>query len=119
MLLKACNPRTIQPTLHPVPLGREIRRRRKALGLTLEQLAERSGLSSTFLSRVETSDKDLALSTLKAIAKGLGTQPTELLGPVRGLSPAASEIGRLYDAAPTDIQEGVALILRASARRRR
>ena len=100
-------------------MGREIRRRRRALGLTLEALAERSNLSPHFLSRVETGDKDLAISTLTALAKGLGTQPAELLGTVKGVSPAATEIARLYDAASPEIQDGVALILRASVRRRR
>jgi hypothetical protein len=35
------------------------------------------------------------------------------------MSPAAVEIGKLYDASPTEVQEGVAQILRATTRKRR
>jgi transcriptional regulator with XRE-family HTH domain len=100
-------------------LGREVRRRRKALDLTLEQLAERSGLSPHYLSTVETERRDPSLSTITAVAKALGCPPGELLGGVRDLSPSGHEAGRLFDGAPTEVQEGILRILRATGRRRR
>lgn len=99
--------------------GREVRRRRTALRLTLEQLAERADLSPHFLSTVETGKRDPSLSTITAIARGLGCVAGELLGGIRDLTPAGHEAGRLLDAAPPDVQEGVLRILRATARRRR
>jgi transcriptional regulator with XRE-family HTH domain len=100
-------------------LGREVRRRRAALDLTLEQLAERSGLSPHYLSTVETEKRDPSVSTVISIAKALGCPPGELLGGVRDLSAAGHEAGRLFDGAPPEVQDGVLRILRATARRRR
>ncbi len=102
-----------------VSLGKEIRRRRQALGLTLEQLAERSGLSPHYLSTVETDRRDPSVSSVTNIAKGLGCPPGELLGGVRDLSAAGYEAGRLFEGAPEDVREGVLRILRATSRRRR
>lgn len=109
----------VPATFAAVSFGREVRRRRRNLGLTLEQLAEASGLSPHFLSTVETEKRDPSLSTIEAIAKGLECQAGELLGSVKGVSPAALEIAKQYDAVSAEIQEGVSIILRASARRRR
>jgi transcriptional regulator with XRE-family HTH domain len=100
-------------------LGGEVRRRRRALDLTLEQLAERSGLSPHYLSTVETDKRDASVSTVIALAKALACAPGELLGGVRDLSPAGYEAGHLFDAAPAEVGEGVLRILRATARRRR
>lgn len=76
-------------------------------------------MSSHFLSTVETEKRDPSLSTIQKIAQGLGCQPGELLGQIKATSPAAMEIARQFDSASAEIQEGVAIILRASARRRR
>ncbi len=102
-----------------MPFGAEVRRRRRALGLTLEDLAERSGLSPHYVSTVETGKRDPSLSTVVALAKGLAVGAGELLGGVKGLSAAGLEAGRLFDLAPRDVQGGVVAILRATARRRR
>ncbi len=100
--------------------GQEVRRRRRALGLTLEALAGRCDLTPHHLSSIETGKTDLRLSTLLAIAKALGRiPPGHLLGaPDDGLSPAALEAARLYDAAPEEVRDAIAAILRATARRR-
>jgi len=102
-----------------VSLGQEVRRRRQGLGLTLEQLAERSGLSPHYLSTVETGGRDPSVSTVTKLAKALGCPPGELLGGARDLTPAGHEAGRLFDGAPTEVQDGVLRILRAVSRRRR
>jgi transcriptional regulator with XRE-family HTH domain len=100
-------------------LGREVRRRRKALDLTLEQLAERARLTPHFLSTVETDKRDPSVSTVLALARGLDCAPGELLGGVKDLSQAGYEAGKLFDGASEDVQEGVLRILRAVGRRRR
>jgi transcriptional regulator with XRE-family HTH domain len=100
-------------------IGREVRRRRQALGLTLEALAERSGLRPHYLSTVENEKRDPSVSTVEALATALDVAPGELLGGVKELSSAGLEAGRLFDAAPVDVQEGILRILRAVARRRR
>lgn len=120
LLHRACTDRAIRWTVALVSIGAEVRRRRRAEGFTLDRLAERSKLSPHFISRLETGRvADPALSTIRALAKGLGCEAGELLGAVKGMSPAAVEVGRLYDAAPAEIQSGVEIILRAAARKRR
>ena len=64
-------------------LGQAVRGRRNQLGLTLSQVAKRSGLSVPFLSQVETSFAAPSLTSLFAIARVLDTTPERLLaGPV-------------------------------------
>ena len=99
--------------------GDEVRRRREALGWTLEQLAERSKLSPNYIGSVENGRRDPSLSTVLALAKGLRVPAGELLGAVKDLSPAAYEVGRAYDASPQDVQDLVVRLLRVTSRRRR
>jgi transcriptional regulator with XRE-family HTH domain len=99
--------------------GREVRRRREALGLTLEQLAESSELTPNYIGTIENGKRDPSLSTVLALARGLRVPPAELFGGVEDLTPAATEAGRLFDAAPPEVQEAVLQILRAVTRKRR
>jgi transcriptional regulator with XRE-family HTH domain len=105
-------------TLRGVRLGAEIRRRRTALGWTLEELAHRAGLSWRYLSSVEGDKRDPSLSTIAAIAKALGAEPGELLG-VREIAPAGLEAAHAFQALPADAQETVLRLMRLLARRRR
>jgi transcriptional regulator with XRE-family HTH domain len=102
-----------------VSFGTTVRRRREALGLTLEQLAERAGLSPNYVGTIENGRRDPSLSTVLALAKGFRIPPGELLGPVKDLSPGGYDVGRQYDAAPEDVQDLVVRLLRVAARRRR
>lgn len=99
-------------------LGKEVRRRREALGLTLEELAERADLSPNYIGTVENGRRDPSLSTLESLAKGLGVPVSELFGPVKDLSAAAYDMGRSFDAAPAEVQELVVRVLRLAPRRR-
>lgn len=109
----------VPTNLRHVEFGREVRRRREALGLTLEQLAERSGLTPNYIGGVETDKRNPSLSTVLGLAKGLRVPAGELLSGVKDLSPAALEAGRLFEAAPADVQDAVLRLLRAVAKRRR
>lgn len=60
-------------------IGRNIRQRRRALGLSLEALASRSGVSSTMLSEVERSTKNPTVKLAYQIARALGCSLTDLL----------------------------------------
>jgi transcriptional regulator with XRE-family HTH domain len=102
-----------------VKFGQEIRRRRKALGMTIEELAEKSGLTPNYLGTVEIGHRDPSLSTVLALAKGLSIAPAELFGGVGKLSPEAVEAARLFDGAAADAQDAVLRLLRALQRRRR
>jgi transcriptional regulator with XRE-family HTH domain len=52
---------------------------RERRGLTQEQLAEKSGVSRTYLARLETGRQDPTLSTLEKLAKALGVKVGRLL----------------------------------------
>ena len=103
----------------PGELGREIRRRREALDMTLEQLAGRSGLTPNYVGTVENGKRDPSLSTVLSLAKGLSVRPGELFGSMPRVSTAAEEAGRLYDVAPREIQMPLLAILRATVRKKR
>jgi transcriptional regulator with XRE-family HTH domain len=87
--------------------------------MTLEQLAERSGLSPNYVGSVENGRRDPSLSTVLALVKGLKSTPGELLGGVKELTPEAFEAGRLFDGASAELQDVVLRLLRAVSRRRR
>lgn len=54
-----------------LPIGAAIRDRRKRMGLTLQQVAQRSGLSAPFLSQVERNLASPSLLSLEALARAL------------------------------------------------
>jgi transcriptional regulator with XRE-family HTH domain len=77
----AATPLPATPTApEPFVLGDEIRRRRTDAGLSLRNLAERTGLSASFLSQIERSRADLSVSSLHQVAAGLGVDVAVLLG---------------------------------------
>lgn len=99
--------------------GARVRRNRRALGLTLEQLAERARLSPNYLGTIENGRRDPSLSTIEKIAGALGTAPGALLGGTKGVSAEATEAARLFDRLPADVQDTLLALLRSLSRRRR
>lgn len=59
-------------------MANQIREKRKEKGLTLEELAERSGISYTYLSRIEAGKRGLSLENVIRIARALDVEATEL-----------------------------------------
>jgi transcriptional regulator with XRE-family HTH domain len=63
-------------------LGKRIRRRRRDLDLTQEQLAEMTGLKQFHISRIESGDiKDVKGDTLRRLARALRVTADFLLEP--------------------------------------
>jgi XRE family transcriptional regulator, aerobic/anaerobic benzoate catabolism transcriptional regulator len=60
-------------------LGRRIRALRAARGFTLKELAERAELSARFLVQLESGTANVSVRKLAALARALGTTPSELL----------------------------------------
>src|SRR5688572_26758984 len=60
-------------------LGRRARALRAGRGLTLKELARRSGLSPRFLVQVESGQGNISVRKLAALARALGTTPAALL----------------------------------------
>lgn len=60
-------------------LGDNVRRLRRAAGLSQMELSHRSGMHFTEISRLELGKRDAQLSTIVKIARGLEVAPAELL----------------------------------------
>ena len=68
---------------------------------------------------MENGRRDPSLSTVLALAKGLGVAPGELLGGVGELSPASTEAATLIETLTPEVQIATLELLRTLARRRR
>lgn len=64
-------------------LGNAIRERRKGLGLTLAQMARRTGVSLGYLSQIELGKNSASIETLYRISLGLGIKMSELFQTVQ------------------------------------
>jgi transcriptional regulator with XRE-family HTH domain len=63
----------------PGDFGRNLRRARERAGLTQEEVAERSGVHATEVSRMEANKRDPRISTLQRLAKAVEVSPSDLL----------------------------------------
>lgn len=61
-------------------IGREVRRQRKAAGLTLKQVANRTGLSVSLLSQIERAESSASVSSLYKLASAMGTKVSSFFG---------------------------------------
>ncbi|MDE2143674.1 MAG: helix-turn-helix transcriptional regulator [Elusimicrobia bacterium] len=66
-------------------VGERIRAKRLRLGLTLEELAELSGLHASYIGQIERNGKKASLQTIAAVAKALGVPAGRLFasGPLK------------------------------------
>jgi DNA-binding response OmpR family regulator len=64
-------------------LGAAIRERRKALGLTLNQMAKRTNVSLGYLSQIELGKNSASIETLYRISLGLGVKMADLFQAVQ------------------------------------
>jgi transcriptional regulator with XRE-family HTH domain len=76
-----------------LPIASSIRARRRRLGLTLQALADKSGLSAPFLSQVERNQATPSITSLIAIAQALGVDIQYFISP-----PPFGEVVRRADA---------------------
>lgn len=68
-------------------LGKIIRQYRIEMGLSLQELAEKSGISKGYLSKIEKAKKAPPVSTLINLAKGLNIRFSDIFGLVEENSP--------------------------------
>jgi transcriptional regulator with XRE-family HTH domain len=64
-------PRTAVSEIHAKVVGREIRETRQALGLTQGHVAERLGVSASYIAAVEAGRRNLTLGQLANIANAM------------------------------------------------
>ncbi len=69
----------VEPLEQQIPIGPRVRALREATGLSLRDLAERSGVSAPMLSQVERGETSPTLQIASRIAQGLGLRLSQLL----------------------------------------
>src|SRR3982751_6585135 len=67
------------PLQDPIPVGPRVRALREAMGLSLRDLAQRTGVSAPMLSQVERSETSPTLAVAAKIAAGLELTLSQLL----------------------------------------
>lgn len=70
----------ITPMIQESDIGRNIKSIRVSQKLTLEALAEKTGYTKGYLSKVENADKSPPVSTLIVLAKALGVALSDIFG---------------------------------------
>ncbi len=69
----------VKITQKDISLGKRIRRFRKKVGLTQEELAEKVHVSTTHVGLVETGKRRVSLKTLQRVASALDVKVRDLL----------------------------------------
>ncbi|MDP9867212.1 MULTISPECIES: pyridoxamine 5'-phosphate oxidase family protein [Streptosporangium] len=77
----------------PGDLGRRVAHRRKSLGMSREQLAERARIDPGYLGYLEENAASPGTSTVNQLAAALGTSSEELLGGTMDLPPGRGPAG--------------------------
>ena len=60
-------------------LAANVRRIRLGLGLSQEELADRSGLHRTYVGAIERAERNVSVATVEALATGLDRDPVDLI----------------------------------------
>jgi transcriptional regulator with XRE-family HTH domain len=81
-------------------LGSRLRRRRQAVGLTMQAVADHAGLTAGFISQVERNLAAPSLTSLTSIAEALGAHITDFLDPPRNKDLTSREDSRELYALP-------------------
>jgi len=66
-----------------IQLGKIVRQKRHALGLSQEALAERADLHWTYIGGIERGERNVSLLNIVRIARALGIAPARLLAGIQ------------------------------------
>ena len=69
----------MKQTKKDLRFARRLKRERKRAGLTQEELADKTGLSVTFIGLLETAQRRPSIKSLQKIASALGVKAKDLL----------------------------------------
>jgi transcriptional regulator with XRE-family HTH domain len=61
-----------------ISFGDKVRLKRKDLGLSQEELADKAGLHRTYIGMIERAEKNITLTNIEKIAKALGVETKTL-----------------------------------------
>ena len=60
-------------------IGQAVRKRRKQLGLSQEELGERAGLHRTYVGGIERAERNISVTALARLASALECTPADLV----------------------------------------
>lgn len=92
-------------------LGENVYKYRTRLGLTQAELAERVGVNSSYISRIECGEKSMKLITLYNLANALNVSCDALLN-LESTSAHRQQIGKMLENQSAPFLEGVEAIIR-------
>lgn len=91
-------------------VGDRLRHRRLQLGLTLEEVAERAGMSLITVHRRETGERPVKVHELEPFSRALECEPEDLLDDSARMVPVVGRVGAGAQVFPIDdVPEGVGL----------
>lgn len=61
-------------------LAGRMREERRRLGISQEELAEKTGLHRTYIGSIERGERNVSIDNIERIAKALGVKAADLLG---------------------------------------
>lgn len=67
------------PTPARITFGKRLRAERRARDMTLEDLADRSGVNWSYISQVESGKRNVGVDNMYRLAQGVGVELRELL----------------------------------------
>lgn len=88
----AATPAGDDPRIDPIALGRQVRHLRRSAGMTLGDLADHTGMSTSALSLIENGKREPKLSALTTLAVTFGVPVAALITPAPPSRRAALEI---------------------------
>lgn len=96
-------------------LGTRVRQQRLLNGLTQDQLAERTGVSCSFIGHIERGEKKASVETVVALCNAMDISPSVLLQD--SLSDAVMRSQLSFDRENQDLMEGLMHVLREHTRK--
>ena len=94
-------------------LGERLKKARKGRGLTQEQLAERSGLSTRHIAKIEKGDVNPSFEVLSTLVKTLCVSFDAIFDPAsEQVEAELQEIAGLYRACPEEGQKVILAVIR-------
>lgn len=93
-----------------VKLGMRVRQQRALNRLTQEQLAERTGVSTSFIGHIERGEKKASMETVVALCNAMSVSPSMLLQD--SLSDEVMRSQLSFDKANEDLVNGLMQVLR-------
>lgn len=99
-------------------IGQQIRKIRKAHGLSQEELAEKVNISTTHMSHIETGNTKLSLPVLVDIATALDVRTDDLIydNPIASVSTVLDEIAEVLEHCTVKESKVIADVVKATKR---